>query len=530
MSDVTVRETEAVRYGNLREPKMPGLGRLSFGASVFLVLAAVILMLLCLINVVAGLVWAVVALALAAPTAFPTKDGYGRYQVLWRGRQARAAKRAGKAELRQGIVGATPDGSCRLPGLAAATELTSETDMHGRAFGLLHWPHADLFSVVLSTSPNGFAGQDKRVRDSQVAHWAAWLSQMNTIEELVGAAVVVETVPDSGQRLDRAMERGRSSDENVPEFAQVVEKQIRESYKVGSPTLTCRLTITLTARVEETDGDGAKTWVRSRQEMAEQIGDLLPAWTGSLAATGAGTAVRPCTAQEITDLTRVAFDPSVADDVEEAQLAAAAGEGVGTELMWSEAGPIYHEVQPDIYVHESAVSRTWQMKHPPRGAFYAETLQRMLEPHKDIARKRVAILFRPESPETSAAAADADVRKATFKATQGKREKAIASAELDAARQVAAQEAQGSPLVRVGIVVTVSAFSQDALRKASRAVKSGLAAQARIGLRIPRGSQDMAFLTGLPLGVVPQIVGRVPRKHKEQVAAGKKGRTTRGQR
>lgn len=165
-------------------------------------------------------------------------------------------------------------------------------------------------------------------------------------------------------------------------------------------------------------------------------------------------------------------------------------------------------------MHESVLSRTWQMKHPPRGVFFAETMQRMLEPHKDIARKRVAILYRPETPETSANTADADVRKAIFKATQGKRAKAAAEAELEAARQTARQEAQGSPLVRVGVLVTVSTFDEDALRRGSRAVRSGIAAQARIGLRVPVGSQDMAFLTGMPLGLAPQQISRAATRRR----------------
>lgn len=505
MSDAT--GDDVVRYGNLREPKMPGLGRLPFGASVFMVISALVLMLLCVVvSLWAGLIWAAVAAVIVAPSAFPTKDGYGRYQVLWRRRRSRASRTSGHSQLRQGLAGAVPDGACRLPGVAAATELSSQTDMHGRPFGLIHWPHADLYSVVLQTSPAGFAGLDKRQRDTYVAHWAAWLAQLNTVEEIVGAAVVVETVPDSGQRLERAMKRGRAED--VPAFAEVVEEQIRETHRIGSPTLTCRLTLTLTARVDE---DGASV-VRPGQEMAEQIADLLPGWTASLGTTGAGTGVRPCTAQEITDLTRVAFDPSVAEAVEEAQLAAAAGEGEGTGLVWSEAGPLFHDPQPDVYEHEATLSRTWQMKTPPRGVFFDTTLRRMLEPHKDIARKRVAILYRAETPEASANAADADVRKAIFRATQGKRAKAAAEVELEAARQTARQEAQGSPLVRVGMVVTVSAFEKDALRRASRAVQSSLAAQARITLRIPRGSQDMAFLTGLPLGLVPQLVARPPKR------------------
>ncbi len=501
---------DAVRYGNLTEPKMPGLGRLSFGASVFLVLSAVLLMLLCLVNIWVGLAWGVIALSLAAPTAFPTKDGYGRYQVMFRRRRSSAARRRGHSELRQGLTGAVPDGACRLPGVAATTALSSHTDMHGRSFGMVHWPHADLFAIVIQLSPAGFAALDKDVKDNYVAHWAAWLAQMNTVEEIVGVAVVVETVPDSGQRLERAMDRGRVAEAAIPEFATVVEQQIRDSYRVGSPTLTCRLTVTLSARVD----DGDQALVRSREEVADQFADLLPAWTASLAATGAGGSARPCTAQEITDSVRVAFDPSVAEDVEEAQLAASAGLGPGTGLVWSEVGPIHHEALPDLYRHEGTVSRTWQMKHPPRGVFFAESLQRILEPHKDIARKRVALLFRPESPEDSANAADADVRKALFRANQTKRAKAIVEVELEAARHTARQEAQGSPLVRVGMLVTVSAQSEEALRRASRAVKSGLAAQARIGVRVPLGSQDMAFLTALPLGLVPQQITRVRKVKK----------------
>lgn len=503
---------ETVRYGNLRVPRMPGFGRLSFGGSVWLVLAAVLLMLISLTNIWAAVLWAVFAVAVAAPTAFPTKDGYGRYELLWRRRRFGAARRAQRTTLRQGLTGAVPDGSCRLPGVAAATHLTSEVDMHGRSFGLIHWPHANLYSVVLHASPAGFAGLDKHVRDNFVAYWAAWLGQLNTVEEIVGAAVVVETVPDSGQRLERAMDRGRLDDAAVPELARAVEAEIRSSGRQGSPTLTCRVTVTLSARCPG-ERDGESEMVRTREEMAEQIGDLLPSWTAALGATGAGTNVGPCTAQEIVDSTRVAFDPSVAADVEEAQLAAAAGESSGTGLTWEEAGPIWAEARPDVYLHEAARSRTWQMKSLP-SVFFAETIRRMLEPHKDIARKRVALLYRPETPEASASAADADVRKAIFRATQGRRAKAAAELELEAARQTARQEAEGAPLIRVGLVVTATSFDEESLRRASRSVTSALAGQARIGLRVPRGSQDIAFLTGLPLGLVPQQLSRPPKTPK----------------
>lgn len=68
------------------------------------------------------------------------------------------------------------------------------------------------------------------------------------------------------------------------------------------------------------------------------------------------------------------------------------------------------------------------------------------------------------------------------------------------------------------MLVTVTAFDADEMRRASRAIRSGLSGQARIKLRLPRGSQDLAFLMALPLGLVPQVHIRPPaRTSKSEV-------------
>ena len=206
---------EPAQFGNLREPKLPGLFALPAGASAFLVLAALIFMATAFVNLWAAIVWAVIAVALVIPTAIPTRDGYGRYEMLFRRRRYTRARKRGETVLRQGLVGATPDGVCRLPGVAAATELSSHVDGQGREYGLLHWPHANLYAVVLQAGPSGFAGVDQPQQNDLVAHWAAWLGSLNTVPEIVGAAVTVETVPDSGRRLERAMDRGRLGDDQV---------------------------------------------------------------------------------------------------------------------------------------------------------------------------------------------------------------------------------------------------------------------------------------------------------------------------
>lgn len=526
MSD-TSTEHKPVQFGNLLSPKLPGFGSLSMPATLFLVVAAAVTMLLSIISIWAVMVWVAISLVVLVPSLVPTRDGYGRYELLWRRLSHSRASSAGETVLRQGLVGAVPDGACRLPGLGAATELTSHVDGWGRPFGLLHYPDADLYACVLSCSPSGFAGLDQETRDSQAAHWAAWMAGLSAVEEIVGMAVVVETVPDSGQRLERAMERGRVGDEHLTDFARQVEEEIHVASQVGSPTLTARLTITLTARVEEDLEKGSRMWVRPLDDMANQFADLLPGWTTGLAPTGAGQSVRPATAQDITDATRVAFDPSVSLDVEEAQMAAAAAratgnpgwQALGTGITWDQAGPIYAENLADVYVHEGHASRTLQMYKPPSGNFFAESLRPVLEQHKDIERKRVTMLFRPESPQASAAEAERQVKAARFKLTQSKYGKAAAEEEYNAAKVTAQQEAKGSPLVRIGILVTVSASDMPSLRKATRTVRSTLAGAARISLRVPRGSQDYAFLASLPLGVVPHVTSRPPRRSRSQVEA-----------
>ncbi|MBN9748648.1 hypothetical protein DMP23_47570 [Amycolatopsis sp. A1MSW2902] len=505
-----------ITYGNLLSPKLPGLGNLGFGSTMFAVFSAIVLIVLVAVLqlLVVAVVWLVISAAVLAPAAFPTKDGYGRYQMVWRRRMHARAEKTGRTALRQGLSGHVPDGECRLPGLAATTRLRTFRDVHGREFGLIVWPEQDLYTVVIEAFPSGFEGLDKATIDSYLAHWAAWLGRLNTVEEVAGAAVVVETVPDSGRRLLRAVRRGRV--DNAPRLSRGVTDQILDSYHVGTPATTVRLTVTLSAIAPGAADEPA----RSEQEMADLIGDLLPTWTGSLDMTGAGTGARPCTGQEITDYVRVAFDPSVAELVEEAQLRS--GEdgpgGGGTGIEWAQAGPISAWNHWEHYAHESAVSRTWQMKEPPRGVFFAQTLHHMLAPHKDIARKRVALLYRPESPEASATASERDVKNARLKATQGRYAKAAASGDLEAAQRSTRQVAMGSPLIRVGMLVTVTVRDAAELARASRAVKTGLAGQARIALRLPKGAQDVSFLCSLPLGLVPQIALRAPGKHEEGAA------------
>lgn len=499
------------QYSGLREPRVMGLWGLSFFATGLLVLAAVVLVGVLVVGMVAQLGvwtvalaigWAVVALGGILPEAIKTRDGQGHYSRWFARRAFRRAEKSGETVLSQGLTGKVPTMTIGLPGVGARVKLDEYTDIHGNPFGLLTWGDTNLYSVVINAHPTGMSGKDPSAFDAEVDQWQAWKAQLNQSGSVVAAQVTVESVPDSGQRLSRSIDRGRADLEAVPEFSRTMAEQIKQLGTSGSPQVVTRITITFTG--EEKDNDTGELHTRSKSEMVRQISDLLPELVSTLVATGAGSSCRAARAQQIIDFTRVAFDPAVAPVVEEAQL------GEGTGLTWDEAGPLTAVNHFDAYQHETAWSRTWQMRQAPKGAFFGVVLKRLLEPHRDIARKRVTLCYRTESPLKSAEIAERDVTAAQIAVSQSPRAKAAQEQALRVARATAEQEALGAPLIRVGLLVTVTVLkgengtpARELLEQASRTVTSRLAPSAKLRMRTPLGAQDSAFVAALPLGMVP---------------------------
>lgn len=477
-----------VTYGNIRKPARPGLWGMSTVQTGLVIVAMFVLIFLAATgNLLLMIGWVGLVVLFAAPLVVPTRDGRNVYQKL-NGRIAfRRTRRARRNIYKAGPAGHVPDGKCRLPGLLAASSLTEHHDAYGQPFGLITVPATKHYSVALEANATGNDLVDMSTVDQQVAHWGAWLANLGNENGIDAASVTVETAPDSGLRLRRNVESRIADD--APAFGKAVLDEIVQSYPAGSAQIQTRITLTFSGAAAE----GTKA--RSAAEMATEIGNRLPALIGSLRATGAGTTVRACPAQDIVDATRVAYDPSVALEVEQAR-----AEG-GTGLTWDEAGPVYAQAEYDFYRHDRAWSKTWQMAAPPRGVFYATSLERLLQPHRDIARKRVTILYRPEDPIRAAAAVEQDINTAHFNASQKRRVSARAAADLAAARKQAQEEALGAGLVRFGIVVTATVTDRAQLPLAAKTVRA-LAAPARLRMRECLGNEDVAFASALPLGLV----------------------------
>ncbi|MFS0706253.1 SCO6880 family protein, partial [Cellulomonas sp. 179-A 9B4 NHS] len=375
-------------------------------------------------------------------------------------------------------------------------------DSYGRPFALLHTPATGSFAVVIGTEPDGAALVDQEQIDVWVADWGHWLANLGDEPGLEAASVTIETAPDSGSRLRR--EVGMNLDDDAPAFAQAMLREVVEHYPTGSSTVKAFVAITFSAAPR---GSGKK---RDAQEMGRELAARLPGLTGALQATGAGAA-HPLSAQELCEAIRIAYDPAAAGLIDEAHAA-----GQTPELTWPDVGPVAAQAAWDGYRHDSAYSCTWAMTSAPRGNVQSGVLARLLAPHRDIARKRATLLYRPLDAARAAAIVEADLRAAEFRMTSTSKPAARDSLAVRAAAATASEEASGAGLVQFGMLVTATVAD---LEKApdARAAVDNLAATARLRLRPVYGSQDSAFAAALPLGLVLPKHIQVPAELRDKL-------------
>lgn len=490
-------------YGNWRRPSSPGLmGLGSFGTLLlFTGLIIVVVMVM-----VAGLREAIGAAAILGGLllALLTKDAHGK-NVLSRA-SARigwwSARSRGTNLYRSGPLGRALWGTYQLPGLAAPTRLSEHRDSYNRPFALVHTPATSNYTVVIGTEPDGAALVDSEQIDVWVADWGHWLANLGDEPGVEAASVTIETAPDSGTRLRR--EVAANLDPDAPAFARAMLDEVVDTYPAGSSVVKAYVAITFAAAARR----GGKK--RSNQEMGRELAARLPGLTAGLQATGAGAA-HPVSAQELCEAIRIAYDPAAAVLIEEAHAA-----GQDPDLRWTDVGPSAAEASWGAYRHDGAISVTWAMTSAPRGTVQSGVLARLLAPHRDIARKRVTLVYRPIDVAKAAAIVEADLRAAEFRSTSTTKPAARDVLAVRAAAATATEEASGAGLVDFGMLITATVLDTGGLADA-RAAIDNLSATARLRLRPVYGSQDSAFAAALPLGLVLPKHVRVPVAMKDKL-------------
>lgn len=490
-------------YGNWRQPTSPGLLGLGTGGTVLLFfgLFVVLVMLMTgglLESLVTAVGFGVVLLLLV------TRDRHGRNVLSRAGARLGwwSARSRGLHLYRSGPLGRTAWGTYQLPGLAAATRLSEHVDSYGRPFALVFTPATKTYTVVIGTEPDGAALVDQEQVDGWVADWGHWLANLGDEPGLEAASVTIETAPDTGTRLRREVDLHTADD--APAFARGMLAEVVQRYPAGSSTVKAYVAITFAAAAR----NGAKP--RTAEEMGRELAARLPGLTASLQATGAGAA-HPLSAQRLCETVRVAYDPAAAILIDEAH-----AQGETPELPWSDVGPSAAQASWDSYRHDGATSCTWAMTGAPRGNVQSGVLARLLAPHRDIARKRVTLLYRPIDSARAAALVEADLRSAEFRATSTTKPLARDTLAVRSARATANEEASGAGLVNFGLLVTATVLNPHQAADA-RAAVANLAATARLRLRPVQGSQDSAFAAALPLGLIVSKHISVPSELRDKL-------------
>ncbi|UGQ11385.1 hypothetical protein LO772_32100 [Yinghuangia sp. ASG 101] len=473
-------------YGNWRKPALPGIGRLGLAGTVTLMGGLAVVILAMMISTALALV-AVVLIAIPL-VPLTMRDRHGRNGLQWVG--TRWAWFTGVLQgthlYRCGPLGRLPTAAYAPPGLLAGAVISEENDAYGRPFALVQLPTAEHYSVVLACNADGASLVDADQVDTWVAHWGQWLATLAYEPGLVGVSVTIETAPDTGERL-----RNEVIDnlvEDAPDLALGVLADIVDHYSVGSAEITTRVVLTYS---------GAADGVRSRRgprETAEEIGNRLPGIARRLSMTGAGPAV-PMTRDDLTRAVRAAYDPQAVMELDEAHSLGVA------DLDWHEAGPVATQEAWDHYRHDSGCSITWTMTQAPRGEVFSTVLAPLAQPHPDLARKRLTLVYRPHDAGSAARLVERDRKDALFKAQQTSIVQARDSVDLQSTAQAAREEAMGAGLVRFGMFLTATVLDPGDLKLAAATVEN-LAAAGRITLRRVYGAQAAAFAAALPVGLV----------------------------
>ncbi|MEU8820045.1 SCO6880 family protein [Actinoplanes sp. NPDC048796] len=485
-------------YGNWRRPRRSGLGPLGLIGTIGAFGGIVAVLLASLISLTAALVVLMPIVVMIGPLAVRTEDGRNLYQILtvrlgWRRRVAH-----GENFYVSGPLSQRPGGRFAPPGLLSKVTVGEGLDAFDRPFGVLHHRSRNRFTVVLECVPDGGGLVDQEQVDVWVAMWGDWLARLSHEPNLRGASVVVETAPDSGMTLAAEVLPRLSPD--APDVARAVMEEIVNRYPAASSEMHTYVTLTYAAP------GGTK------HKLEDVIADLavrIPGLCGGLVGAGGGSA-EPLSAERIAEVIRVAYDPAVAAEVLEAR--AAYG---GTALAWEDAGPAASVESVEAYAHDSGVSRTWMLTMAPRGTVGSGVLRTVLEAAPGTRRKRVALIYRPIDPATSARIVEADRRNAQFMATSGRGlVRARAAAEVSAAEQTAAEEAAGAGLVEFSLLLTVTVDTAAELVDANVTVRN-LIAGSRLSMRPANRVQAAAFACSLPAGILPWEHTLIPYEFQE---------------
>ncbi|MET3945322.1 SCO6880 family protein [Corynebacterium mucifaciens] len=377
-----------------------------------------------------------------------------------------------------------PGGTYRLPGVFARTELVEGVDAAGKEFAVIFDRPRREATVVLHAQLSGETAITQDERNAQTSEWGRWLAGLSLSGDVEQAAVVVTTRPGTGDLV--AQEVAATVKPEAPWIARQVQAEAAELLSQGVPEVDAHISLTFSVSVSDAKDTS----------FVELIGTRLPSLYGPL--TWAGIQASPMDTNSVCARAHMLYNPASEADFEELSV-----QGIEHGLGWEDIGPSWAQKDRSAYHHDGATSVTWEMAQAPRSTFEDTLLTGLIQPHIRIARKRVALIYRPYEAGSGAGRVEAEHRDAMVAANSSKKIRA-ASADMRLEHTEAARRAQarGAQLGRYSLFVTATCAPDEDLERIKHDVEQ-LGAQANIRLRVMTRQQDAAFATSCGLGQTP---------------------------
>jgi len=382
-----------------------------------------------------------------------------------------------------------------LPGILAPLRLVEvELTVDVRAVVVLH-PYDRTATAVARIHTPGLVGVDVATETRRVSGWATFLAgRCPDAGKVCRVQPVIVAIPDDGQALSRwALDH---LDPAAPRAAVASYDDLLTRSAGASVAHAAYLAVSVDLRRARADvaaaggGDLGGAAAALRQ---------LRALTADVAAAGLSLDGW-CTARELAETIRTAFDPAFAGEAARRRVDPDTASGVDV----ARAGPRAAEAGWGVYRHDSGESVTYQVEGWPASPVHADLLAGLLSPASGRASHRLALTIEPIAPRRAdamlGAARTARSANLAMRARIGQVAPERERAELADAERQDVERAAGHGLCRYLALLTVTATDRADLDVACLDLEAA-AARIRLELRRCWGVQDVAFACTLPLGL-----------------------------
>lgn len=485
MAEVTTENT----YGNWSTRESTGHWGLDAKATYAIIGLAAIAMAIMRFtqSILAGCLVAAIGLTIVAGGAVRVQ-GLSFYDRLSDSLRFTASRAFGENKYRAGPL--SPLGGAPLPGYGAHVELHSYMTVEGLEVGLLVDPKQRTVTVIWRVDPIGEENIDSDDRDRMVAFWGVWQRDLGQYGDIAFATATVDGYPSTGLRQLIAMESALHDDAPIDAANDI--REVEEELPADSYDAQYRVAVSFYYT-----GD----WKDRIVEIARRFHPI----TADLHACDMDC--RILRSDEITELVRRSYDPATQVDFDDLRAHA-----MPHGLDWSNVGPIAANEHRLDYEHETATSASYVVWEWPKDGVSDYILHPLLEVNPRIPRKRVTLLYRPETAPNARSIVENQERDAMRASQRLKRgiHDVDALNRLDAVTQSREEVSRGAGWIAQALIVTVTTTAETDTATVDSIV-SDLATQCSLRVRPAAWHQASTFQFGLGIGLMPPT-GKSKRK------------------